>query len=88
VWSSITVDRKLLEGSGFFAHGQIGRGCELDPKLVNAFIERWRPKTQTFHLLCREYTITLEDVQLQLRLQVDGSILIGSGQSIDWGVVC
>ncbi|MBA0857223.1 hypothetical protein Goshw_009124 [Gossypium schwendimanii] len=51
----------------------ISRGCKLDPKLISALTERWRPETHTFHLLCGECTITLEDVQLQLRLPVDGS---------------
>ncbi|MFQ6641412.1 hypothetical protein Gotur_015772, partial [Gossypium turneri] len=81
IWSSITVDRKLLEGSGFLARGQYRPGCKLDPKLINALIERWRPETHTFHLPCRECTITLEDVQLQLGLPMDGSVLTGSVQS-------
>ncbi|MBA0867989.1 hypothetical protein Goshw_007063, partial [Gossypium schwendimanii] len=34
-----------------------------------------------FYLPCGECTITLEDVQLQLGLQVDGSVLTGSTQS-------
>ncbi|MFQ6657344.1 hypothetical protein Gotur_027067, partial [Gossypium turneri] len=54
-----------------------GQGYKLDPKLISALIERWRPETHTFHLPCRECTITLEDVQLQLRLPVDGSALTG-----------
>ncbi|KAH1056959.1 hypothetical protein J1N35_035024 [Gossypium stocksii] len=66
----------------------IGRGCKLDPKLISALIERWRPETHTFHLPCRECTITLEDVQLQLRLPVDGYAVTGSTQSADWGAVC
>ncbi|MBA0618514.1 hypothetical protein Godav_027845, partial [Gossypium davidsonii] len=41
-------------------------------KLFSSFIERWRPETRTFHLPCRECIITLEDVQLQLGLPVDG----------------
>ncbi|KAG8488811.1 hypothetical protein CXB51_016813 [Gossypium anomalum] len=41
-----------------------------------------------FHLSCGECTITLEDVQLQLGLSVDGSALTRSVQSADWGVVC
>ncbi|MBA0607028.1 hypothetical protein Godav_019396, partial [Gossypium davidsonii] len=66
----------------------IGWGCKLDPKLISASIERWRLETHTFRLQCGECTITLEDVQLQLGLLVDGSVLTGSAQSIDWGAIC
>ncbi|MBA0614794.1 hypothetical protein Godav_015037, partial [Gossypium davidsonii] len=45
-----------------------GRGCKLDPELISALIKWWRPETHTFHLPCRECTITLEDVNLQLGL--------------------
>ncbi|KAK5840565.1 hypothetical protein PVK06_009467 [Gossypium arboreum] len=63
-------------------------GCKLDPKLISAFVERWRPETHTFHFPCGECIISLEDVQLQLGLLVDGSVLIGSSQSADWGAIC
>ncbi|MBA0850357.1 hypothetical protein Goshw_028700 [Gossypium schwendimanii] len=42
----------------------------------------------TFHLPCEECTITLEDMQLQLRLPVDESVLTESVQSADWGAIC
>ncbi|MFQ6664789.1 hypothetical protein Gotur_031780, partial [Gossypium turneri] len=86
VWSSITVDRELLVG--FWHVATIDRGCKFDPKLISALIKRWRPETHTFHLPCEECTITLEDVQLQLGLPVDGSALTEYVQSIDWGIVC
>ncbi len=66
----------------------VGRGCKLDPKLISALIERWRHETHTFHLPCGEYTITLEDVNLQLGLPMDGYAVTGSIQSGDWVAVC
>ncbi|KAG8490694.1 hypothetical protein CXB51_013805 [Gossypium anomalum] len=63
-------------------------GCKLDLKLISAFIERWRLETHTFDLPCEECTIILVDVQLQLGFLVDGSVLTGSTQSADWGVIC
>ncbi|KAG8482523.1 hypothetical protein CXB51_024173 [Gossypium anomalum] len=74
--------------AGFWYVAMIGRGCKLDPKLISALIERWRPETHTFHLPCRECTITLEDVRLQLGLPVDGDAVTGSIHSADWGVAC
>ncbi|MBA0614848.1 hypothetical protein Godav_015087 [Gossypium davidsonii] len=44
----------------------------LDLKLINAFMERWRLETHTFHFPCGECTITLKDMRLQLGLPVDG----------------
>ncbi|MBA0881748.1 hypothetical protein Goshw_029620 [Gossypium schwendimanii] len=67
-----------LREAGFWHVANIGWGCKLDPKLISVFIERWRPERHTFHLPCKECTITLEDVQLQLRLSVDESVLTGS----------
>ncbi|MBA0669992.1 hypothetical protein Goklo_023833 [Gossypium klotzschianum] len=66
----------------------IGRGCKLDSKLISTLIKRWRPETHTFHLSCEECTITLEDVNLQLKLLVDGYEVTGSVQSGDWRAVC
>ncbi|MBA0614701.1 hypothetical protein Godav_014964, partial [Gossypium davidsonii] len=83
VWSSITIDRKLQ--TGFWHVATIGRGCKLNPKLISTLLERWRPETHTFHLPCGDCTITLKDMQLQLRLPVDGSALTESVQSVDWG---
>ncbi|KAK5818804.1 hypothetical protein PVK06_023749 [Gossypium arboreum] len=42
----------------------------------------------TFHLPCGNCTITLEDVRLQLGLPVDGLVVTGSVQSVDWRLVC
>ncbi|MFQ6629258.1 hypothetical protein Gotur_008095 [Gossypium turneri] len=70
------VENYLWE-AGFWHMATVGRGCKLDPKLISALIERWRPEMHTFHLPCEECTITLEDVNLQLGLPVDGYAVTG-----------
>ncbi|KAK5771863.1 hypothetical protein PVK06_048117 [Gossypium arboreum] len=72
-----------LREAGFWHVAMIGRGCKLNPKLISALIERWRPETHTFHLPCGECTITLEDMHLQLGLLVDGDAVTGSVHSTD-----
>ncbi|MBA0771908.1 hypothetical protein Gotri_007370 [Gossypium trilobum] len=76
-----------LREAGFWHVATIGQGCKLDPKLISALIERWRPETHTFHLPCGECIITLEDMQLQLGLLGNGSALTESVQSADWGAI-
>ncbi|QHO36735.1 Serine/threonine protein phosphatase 7 long form isogeny [Arachis hypogaea] len=40
--------------------------------MINAFIERWRPETHTFHFLVGECAVTLEDVAIILGLLTNG----------------
>ncbi|CAN1138621.1 Serine/threonine-protein phosphatase 7 long form homolog [Linum perenne] len=47
----------------------------LDPELITALVERWRPKTSTFHLYHGEATITFEDVHFITGLSVDGELV-------------
>ncbi|CAL1405278.1 unnamed protein product [Linum trigynum] len=47
----------------------------VDYPLLEAFIERWQPDTNTFHMPFGEMTITLHDVAFLLKIQVDGELL-------------
>ncbi|KAK5832736.1 hypothetical protein PVK06_016539 [Gossypium arboreum] len=64
-FSSPLIENYLKE-AGYWHVANIGQGCKLDPKLISAFVERWRPEMHTFHLPYGECIITLKDVQLHL----------------------
>ncbi|KAL5177342.1 Serine/threonine-protein phosphatase 7 long form [Glycine soja] len=72
----------LLQISGLYSIMKLAQ-LKVNGALVNAFIERWRPETHTFHLKCGEATITLQDVSVLLGIPVDGRPLIGN-TNIDW----
>ena len=60
---------------------------QLDHALITAFVERWRPKTHTFHLPHGEMTITLQDVGVIMGLPVEGEAMVGPTQRT-WTDVC
>ncbi|XP_027348160.1 protein MAIN-LIKE 2-like [Abrus precatorius] len=76
----------ILEQLGFAGVVKL-RHLKVDQALVTTLVERWRPKTHTFHFSTGECTITLEDVALQLELKVDGLLIIGPTM-FDWKDVC
>ncbi|KAF1884777.1 hypothetical protein Lal_00028664 [Lupinus albus] len=63
------------------------RSFNIDPCLITALVERWRPETHTFHLPHGECTITLEDVSLQLGVNVNG-LPIDGPTYFDWNEIC
>ena len=62
-------------------------GREIDHGLITTLVERWLPKTHTFHMPHGEVTITLQDVEVLLRLPINGEAIIGSMQK-EWENVC
>ena len=67
----------LLQQSGLYTAIKLCK-IKINGGIINAFVERWRPETHTFHLTCGEVIITLQDVSVLLGLPVDDNPLIGS----------
>ncbi|MFQ6668893.1 hypothetical protein Gotur_034367 [Gossypium turneri] len=76
-----------LELAGFGSVALI-RFSDLPFDLLSALVKRWRPETHTFHFPCRECTVTLQDVALQLRLPIDGSPVTGVSSFTDPAALC
>ena len=76
----------LLSCTGF-QHIALIKQCKIDPALITALVERWRPETHTFHLPWGKCTITLEDVALQLDIRVDGRVVVGPS-FLHWDELC
>ncbi|XP_021768491.1 protein MAIN-LIKE 1-like [Chenopodium quinoa] len=65
---------ELINGSGL-SHLPRIMFRRFDRPLISAFVERWQPDTNTFHMPFREITIMLHDVYHILRLRIDGSMV-------------
>ncbi|KAF7824423.1 serine/threonine-protein phosphatase 7 long form-like protein [Senna tora] len=72
-----------LRQSGFYGVSRL-RFFALQPSLISALVERWRPKTHTFHTTQGECTITLEDVAIQLGIIPTPNKLGGQRLSLAW----
>ena len=60
---------------------------EVDHALITALVKRWHPKTHTFHLPHGEMGITLQDMEVMLRLPVDGLPVTGRTDYV-WSKLC
>ncbi|KAF0921962.1 hypothetical protein E2562_020649, partial [Oryza meyeriana var. granulata] len=45
---------------------------QMDHSVLTAMVDHWRPETHTFHLVCGELTVALQDVAMKLGLLVEG----------------
>jgi hypothetical protein len=50
----------------------------MDGPLLSALVDRWRPETNSFHLPCREMTVSLQDTSMILGLPLEGLPVSGS----------
>ena len=72
----------ILEQTGFYGVCSMAY-INIDSALIQAFIERWRPETHTFHMRFGELTITLQDVAMLIGLPVNGLPIFGP-VTADW----
>ena len=56
---------------------------QLNNTLISAFVERWQPDTNTFHMPFGEMTITLHDVYFILGLPIDGLFVNSTSEKED-----
>ncbi|KAH1039265.1 hypothetical protein J1N35_041008 [Gossypium stocksii] len=80
------VIEQYLKETRFLLMSRMLGGTKLEPALISALLETWRPKTHVFHLLCGEYMITLKDVTLQLSLPIDVSIVMEAGMQMQFSM--
>ncbi|CAN0900056.1 Serine/threonine-protein phosphatase 7 long form homolog [Linum grandiflorum] len=65
----------FVQSSGLYHLGTC-MTAPLDTPLLQAFIERWQPDTNTFHMPFGEMTVTLHDVWYILRVPICGTPLL------------
>ncbi|KAK9133481.1 hypothetical protein Scep_013009 [Stephania cephalantha] len=85
----VPLDERIvghLQEAGFYGTTRISF-ISIDWHLITALVERWRPKTHTFHFLVGEMTITLQDVQIILGLHVNGLPITGRVEQ-DYDALC
>lgn len=70
-----------IEGTGL-SHLTDTMFRHIDFPLISAFVERWQPDTNSFHLKFGEMTIMLHDVWRILRIPVDGRVVSLDGRDV------
>ncbi|KAM0887064.1 hypothetical protein ACQ4PT_029294 [Festuca glaucescens] len=57
---------------------------KMNPCAITALVDRWCPKTHTFHFHCGEMTVTLQDVSMILALPIKGDPVCVNIDSKGW----
>ncbi|KAL9691954.1 hypothetical protein QQ045_012382 [Rhodiola kirilowii] len=79
---ALTLDARIrpyVVAAGFYPWTQVCN-VKVEPSLLTAVVERWRPETHTFHFNDGEATITLQDVSLLTGLRTDGASVTCNSQ--------
>ncbi|XP_056694868.1 protein MAIN-LIKE 1-like [Spinacia oleracea] len=73
--------KRRVDATGL-AHLPYCMFAHIDMPLISAFVERWQPDTNTFHMSFGEMTIMLHDVWHILRIPVDGRLISAQSDSV------
>ena len=74
MWRMDLRIRPYVICSGFYGIYRMGH-IMIDWSLITSLVERWRPKTHTFHVFVEEMTITLQDVAIILGFCIHGPVV-------------
>lgn len=75
--------KENLQKLGLYQVATLG-SINVDPNIVAALVERWRPETHSFHLPFGEMTVTLQDVSCLWGLPISGKPITGVAVSYSW----
>ncbi|CAA0817189.1 Aminotransferase-like- plant mobile domain family protein, partial [Striga hermonthica] len=73
--------RDLILQTGL-SHLASSMHTHVDTPLISAFVERWQPDTNSFHLPFGEMSIMLHDVRAILGVSLDGAVVTGDPDSL------
>ena len=77
IWRMDPCIRPYVIRAGLYGIYRLGH-IMINWPLITYLVERWRPKTHTFHVPVGDMTITLQDVAIILSLRIDGLAVIGT----------
>ena len=77
---------QFIDVAGFIGLFKV-HDMEVDYALITALVERWHPETYMFHLSHGEMGITLQDIEVMLRIPVDG-LLVTRKTDMNWSLLC
>ena len=64
-----------------------GPSIKFDHALITTFVERWCPKTHSFHLPHGVMMIILQDVEVIMGMPIEGEAMVRSNERT-WKTVC